>query len=243
MLGQENFFSATSKVDYDMYLNFNDIQKFKASLFFNDSLAVFNYNNTTIDSEKNNNSFDNISVEISLMNKSNFSVISYKNKNVLFSKETVIGSKNYYYVKEILPKQKWNITTEKKKIGSLECYAATCDFRGRKYTAWYAPDIPTQNGPWKLNGLPGLIIEAYDTYKEVYFTAKKINLSHNQKEKLRNSSLKTLNLIEHLNNQQKASEKLSSKLSARSERGIDISVDIKTTAIELNFDDLHKKKY
>jgi GLPGLI family protein len=35
-------------------------------------------------------------------------------------------------------------------------------FKGRGYTAWYAPSITNMEGPWKLGGLPGMILEAYD---------------------------------------------------------------------------------
>ena len=42
-------------------------------------------------------------------------------------------------------------------------------FRGRLYTAWYYPDIPLPIGPWKLQGLPGIILEAYDA--EAFFHA------------------------------------------------------------------------
>lgn len=39
---------------------------------------------------------------------------------------------------------------------------ATLSFRGRNWTAWYATDIPLPYGPWKFQGLPGLIMEMED---------------------------------------------------------------------------------
>jgi GLPGLI family protein len=76
------------------------------------------------------------------------------------------------YVKEVCPKMNWKIEKETKKIGSLLCKKATTTFRGRTYTAWFAPDIALPYGPWKLNGLPGLIVEAYDTDKYVFWYFK-----------------------------------------------------------------------
>jgi GLPGLI family protein len=51
----------------------------------------------------------------------------------------------------MLPKFSWKITKQKKKIGSLIVFCKY--FRGRKYYAWYAPEIAVYSGPWKLNGL------------------------------------------------------------------------------------------
>lgn len=79
-----------------------------------------------------------------------------------------------YYVAEKTPKIKWKLEKETKQIGSFTAYKATCNFRGRNYTAWYILDIPLPYGPWKLQGLPGLILEGYDEYKEIYIYFKSI---------------------------------------------------------------------
>lgn len=65
----------------------------------------------------------------------------------------------------------WVIGDETKEIIVYECFKASCDYRGRSWTAWFAPEIPIQDGPWKLCGLPGLILEAADASGEYQFVA------------------------------------------------------------------------
>lgn len=74
-------------------------------------------------------------------------------------------------------KPAWKITDESKEIIGYQCFKAVTDYRGRKWTAWFAPEIPVQEGPWKLCGLPGLILEAYDNNMEYHFEAD--GLTHN----------------------------------------------------------------
>ena len=66
-------------------------------------------------------------------------------------------------------KPEWEITDETKEIVGYECVKAVTDYRGRKWVAWFAPELPLQEGPWKLCGLPGLILEAYDVNRDYVF--------------------------------------------------------------------------
>lgn len=63
----------------------------------------------------------------------------------------------------------WKIKKDTLSFSAIRCQMATANYKGRNWIAWFAPELPFQSGPWKLQGLPGLIIEAYDTKKEVQF--------------------------------------------------------------------------
>lgn len=93
--------------------------------------------------------------------------------------ELITGSyfwKTLYAKAEPLTKMEWTIHSQKKKILALECQMATTTFKGRHYTAWFAPAIPINAGPWKLNGLPGIILAANDDKNEVSFTCTKMTM-------------------------------------------------------------------
>ncbi len=69
----------------------------------------------------------------------------------------------------------WKLNTAKDTtILGYKCHKATCHFAGRDYTAWYTPDIPISNGPYKFTGLPGLILSIADTKKQHRFDIYKI---------------------------------------------------------------------
>ncbi|SDV99736.1 GLPGLI family protein [Flavobacterium degerlachei] len=78
------------------------------------------------------------------------------------------------YIKEVVPEMNWKIEKVTKKIGQFNCQKATTFFRGRNYTAWFCPEISVPFGPWKLHGLPGLILEAYDTNKFISWYFKSV---------------------------------------------------------------------
>jgi GLPGLI family protein len=74
-----------------------------------------------------------------------------------------------YVLKEEFPVLDWEILEDSKEIGGYACQKAVTNFKGRIYEAWFTTEIPMPFGPWKLNGLPGLILSAADTKQEVIF--------------------------------------------------------------------------
>ncbi|MFC6858119.1 GLPGLI family protein [Zunongwangia atlantica] len=73
-----------------------------------------------------------------------------------------------YYTEEI-DQIKWEIQTEVKEIAGYQAQKATTRFAGRDYIAWFSPEIPLTDGPYKFAGLPGLILEMQDNEAEYVF--------------------------------------------------------------------------
>jgi len=80
------------------------------------------------------------------------------------------------FVKDTARIISWELLNETKKINSFNCQKARGNFRGRTYTVWFTNDIPVSLGPWKLNGLPGLILEATDSLNQFQYFAEKVEL-------------------------------------------------------------------
>lgn len=62
-----------------------------------------------------------------------------------------------YQYSQPLPKIDWNLVEGDSTILGVSCSKATCEFGGRKWTAWYSADYPILYGPYLFDGLPGLI--------------------------------------------------------------------------------------
>ncbi|MBS1927926.1 MAG: GLPGLI family protein [Chitinophagaceae bacterium] len=71
------------------------------------------------------------------------------------------------YWSDSLPAMHWTIVNQFTTIKNNYCQKAVTNFRGREYTAFFALNIPIQDGPWKFCGLPGLIVKLGDS-KGIY---------------------------------------------------------------------------
>lgn len=130
-----------------------------------------------------------------LMNKDGLNYEDEKLEKVLFNAEPIyfnlktdslyqerigIFNKNKsgysrFILVEKKPNIKWKITKESQKLLGYTTYKATTTFRGRDYIAWFTPDIPYNYGPWKLGGLPGLILKVENELFD--YEAKRIVLN------------------------------------------------------------------
>jgi GLPGLI family protein len=79
-----------------------------------------------------------------------------------------ISSNGFIYDDELKP-QEWTILEDTMTVLDYSCQKAICSWRGRDWEAWFAPEIPLNEGPWKFYGLPGLIMKLKDTESHYSF--------------------------------------------------------------------------
>ena len=98
----------------------------------------------------------------------------YQGEKILFLSEKI--NKNYFVVSDSLQLMKWEIQKAKPvRYLGLDCYQAKGYFRGRNYTAYFAPKIKKLEGPFKFSGLPGLIVKIASDDQFQIWQAIKIN--------------------------------------------------------------------
>ena len=80
-------------------------------------------------------------------------------------------SPNRMSFQEDLGEMNWTLEDGNETICGYVCNKASTTYGGRKWTVWYAPDIASSAGPWKFNGLPGLVLAASDQESQHEFRA------------------------------------------------------------------------
>ena len=103
----------------------------------------------------------------------NLLVYTDLSNSTMVAREYGFDGKPFFLIDSLFPMQ-WSISNETKIIDSLSCTRAYCVFRGRNYSAWFSPDISIPSGPWKMGGLPGLIIDLSDDMENMVIRLKSI---------------------------------------------------------------------
>lgn len=81
---------------------------------------------------------------------------------------------DWFRYEEDMPSPEWEMTDSVTNVLGYECQSARCFFRGREWMVFYTEEIPLADGPWKLHGLPGLIMKASD--KQGHYTFECIGI-------------------------------------------------------------------
>lgn len=117
-----------------------------------------------------------------------FNLYVYKNFNTNEMYGRAIGYRqSEYVIKDSLNIIEWNLQDSTKTIQGKICKLATVHWRDFDWEAWYDESIPISEGPYKLHGLPGLILEAKAKSCAgtiITFTMNTIEFTHESLEKL-----------------------------------------------------------
>lgn len=170
---------ATGKVAYYQKVNMSYPSIQYDTLYFNRTKSIFYWNLNAISSSQATKRAKEgpvsgvINVESKIYHGLRVNLLNTV-KDSLFSLIGMPNINKLLYVKEETAQIKWSIKDSTKYVGNYKVRKATAAFRGRHYTAWFTPKIPVPYGPWKLHGLPGLILQAYDQSGRIYFSATEI---------------------------------------------------------------------
>lgn len=80
-----------------------------------------------------------------------------------------------YVVKETMNLFSWKFTQESDTILSYSCKVAEANFLGRNYKAWFSTKIPFRAAPWKIHGLPGVVLKLEST--DGFYMLEAINIT------------------------------------------------------------------
>lgn len=166
-------------ISYNLTLN-NENKKM--TLEFNDTSSICIYNkegwDTNYSSYSNSLYNDTLGLGIKVSQYDSIGHVIYRNfnkKNIKI-RQPKVGILDAFTVFDDWIPIKWKHTDDTKIINGYTCKMAIGDFRGRQYIAWYATELKGGFGPWKLYGLPGIILEAYDKQNEVRFIVTNISI-------------------------------------------------------------------
>lgn len=87
-----------------------------------------------------------------------------------------IPSSTFRYEEE-LDVFSWELHPDTVTIAGHFVQKATTDYGGRNWIAWFSPEIPYNDGPYKFYGLPGLIVKVYDSQEHYVFELQSIEKS------------------------------------------------------------------
>ncbi len=118
-------------------------------------------------------------------------IFKHYDDGVIVTRDYVMPD-SYQYLEDI-DLFHWKLTGETSRISGYEAQKAVTDFGGRAWVAWFTSEIPINDGPYKFNGLPGLILKISDTKQHYVFELLSM---HTAKTETENIYYRDFNYIE-----------------------------------------------
>lgn len=164
-------YSQTNKVTYQRTSpNHVDI----ALLYYNDTLSFFNYDKF-LKGEKQieKQTLTEDGNKDIIISSDTLGTYQYINTSTEKLYERRSGEKFIIIEEEFTPLD-WQLIDSTQKVGNYICQLASTFCYGRTFYAWYTSEIPSDKAPWKLGGLPGLVLYAYDSDQKCSWKATNI---------------------------------------------------------------------
>lgn len=247
--GQSSHSAIYGKISYEQILNFDNNPKSDTfNLFINPEFSVFEQTRvaSTESATIKPSSDDELDFSFDIkLNGSKYIVYTNFEEKTIQSQESVFKDREHqtYIVEEKQTDIQWDILNEHKMIGDFDAQKAIGVFRGRTYTVWFTSQIPVKYGPWKLNGLPGLILNVCDETNEVMFIVidieiPRISTSSDTRVKFRfNKSIERITLSEYLKMKEEQVDEVNKLFMSKLPRGASVEItNVKANVIELDYE-------
>lgn len=171
------------KVSYKTFLAKNGYAAIHEELIFNNQKSIYRL----VKKEKPekvvvNEQNGNVSLNVQIPDSVHYFIVSDLKAKTITSRAFITEDNGETYKACNITESfsiNWKLSNSETRIGNYNCKSATTEFRGRRYVAWYTEKIPLSVGPWKFNGLPGLILKVEDEAGEVKFYAEEVEIPFN----------------------------------------------------------------
>lgn len=116
----------------------------------------------------------------------------------------------------------WALEEDTLTVCGYPCMKATCEYGGRKWTAWFTEEIPASFGPWKFSGLPGLILKVADSEGVHTFTATAFRKGADEIVRVQNSELQSTSRDKFIKNKAYFEEEPMKRVPVESIRSVSV---------------------
>ena len=195
--GQNNY--NTVNINYTEITDFGILAETSSTLEVNNTKSV--YTRKKINYKAIDNDITIKQYKDTIANKEEVLEAYYSNSfnNIIYLKDRNLSQK--LIVKDSIIDINWDIdaSVNDQLFLGYNCKKATGKFRGRNYTVWFTTEIPIRFGPWKLHGLPGLVLKVQDDLNQILIQATEIIISKKTKIEFINlDDLEEISIKEHI---------------------------------------------